>query len=437
MHRISVVLRVFLLGVFCVAAGPARAVLTIEITEGMEGALPIAVVPFGLQGGLTQAPENIGAIIANDLRRSGRFEPLGERDMISQPHDIAQVNYADWRMTGVDSLVIGRLRQKGVDSFEVEFQLIDVPRARRLIGFSFPARRHELRRVAHHISDLIYKQLTGQPGAFNTQIAYVTTVRNGDERKYALQVADSDGYNSQTILSSAEPIMSPSWSPDGTRLAYVSFEDERAAIYVQSLASSRRTRVSRQQGVNGAPAWSPDGHSLALTLSRDGNLEIYVLTLKGGGLRRITRSAAIDTEPVWTPEGRHIIFTSDRGGGPQLYKIPAQGGRAQRLTFEGRYNAAADIAPDGRQVALVHRTESGRYRIGVLDQDNGVFQLITDGSLDESPSIAPNGSMVLYATREGGRGVLAAASMDGRFRQRLVLQEGDVREPAWSPPPRQ
>ena len=414
------------------ASGSARAALTIEITQGLEGALPIAVVPFGWSGAAAAAPENIAAIITADLNRSGRFESLPDRDLIAHPTEGAQVQFQNWRMVKVDDLVIGKVTENADGNFTVQFELYDVLRGTQLIGTSFPTSRADLRRVAHHISDVIYEKLTGEKGAFNTQIAYVTTSGSAKNKSYTLLVADSDGYNPQTILTSDQPLMSPSWSPDGRQVAYVSFEKKSAEIYIQEVATGSRRKLASFKGINGAPAWSPDGRQLALTLSRDGNPEIYIMDVASGALRRLTSTAAIDTEPAWTPDGRSIIFTSDRGGSPQLYRVSVSGGKAERLTFEGKYNAGADISPDGRKIAMVHGN-GGNYRIAVLDLDSGLLRMLTDGPLDESPSFSPNGSMIIYATRAGNREVLSAVSVDGRFRQRLSLQAGNVREPVWSP----
>jgi TolB protein len=413
-------------------AAPVNAALTIEITQGMEGAIPIAVVPFGWRGKAPAAPENIAAIISADLSRSGRFESLPDRDLVSHPTSAEQVKFQNWRMLSVDNLVIGQLEESGDGRYTVQFELFDVFRGTRLTGSSFSAATRDLRTVAHHISDLIYEALTGERGAFNTQIAYVTSSGTGKNKTYTLLVADSDGYSPQTILTSKQPLMSPAWSADARQIAYVSFENKTAEIYIQEVTTGSRRKLASFKGINGAPSWSPDGRQLALTLSRDGNSEIYVMNIADGDLRRITNSPSIDTEPVWTPDGKNIVFTSDRGGSAQIYRVSARGGQAQRLTFEGSYNAGADISPDGRKLAMVHGNGGG-YRIAVLDLKSGSLRELTDGRLDESPSFSPNGSMIIYATDAGNREVLSAVSVDGRFRQRLSLQAGNVREPVWSP----
>jgi TolB protein len=423
---------VTLLFALLVVARPAHSALTIEITRGIEGAIPIAVVPFGWSGPTSMAPVNIAAIISADLNRSGRFSALEDRDLVAQPTEGEQVQFHNWRMVNVDNLVIGQVRDTGNGQYTVQFELFDVFRGNQLYAVSIPASRQDLRRVAHHISDLIYEKLTGERGAFNTRVAYVTTSGSAKNKRYTLLVADSDGYDPQTILNSDQPLMSPAWSPDGGQVAYVSFENKVAEIYVQEVSTGTRRKLAAFKGINGAPSWSPDGRRLALTLSRDGNPEIYSMELKSGALKRLTNNAAIDTEPVWAPDGKSIVFTSDRGGSAQLYRVASWGGNAKRLTFDGNYNAGADFSPDGRKLAMVHGA-GGRYRIAVLDLESGVLRVLTDGHLDESPSFSPNGSMIIYATGAGNREVLAAVSVDGRFRQRLSLQAGNVREPVWSP----
>jgi len=416
-------------------SGAVHAVLTVDIIKGAEGALPIAVVPFDMAGvsGIP-ASDNVGRIVSTDLQRSGLFKTLPESDLIARPTDGKQVRYGDWRLLGVDNLVVGKLTPRGGGRFEARFQLFDVHQGKQLAGYSFQVTRKNMRRIAHHISDLIYEKLIGVPGAFSTHIAYITT--HGDQKKpsYTLKVADADGYNPQTILRSSQPLMSPAWSPDARRLAYVTFEDHKASIYVQDIRSGKRELIASHDGINGAPSWSPDGNRLAMTLSKDGNPEIYVIDLRSRKLRRVTNNRAIDTEAVWSPDGRMLVFTSDRIGRPQLYKVSPQGGRVERLTFEGKYNARASFSPDGKRIAFVHRVDK-HYRIAVQELESGEITILTDGSLDESPSVAPNGSMVIYAATEQYKAVLAAVSIDGRVQQRLALSDGEVREPAWSPKP--
>ncbi len=418
------------------AAGRAHAELTIQITGGTEGALPIAVVPFQWNNG-GAAPEDLAQIISSDLARSGRFAPTAREKLSSRPHDAQEVDYRTWKALGVDDLVVGKLLPAPAGGYQVQFQLLDVYRGAQLAGYSIPATRQNLRRRAHQISDIVYKTLLGERGAFDTHIAYVTARGGpGPDREYRLAIADSDGYNEQVILDSKQPIMSPAWAPDGRRLAYVSFSRGRPEIYIQDVVTQQTQRVSDHPGLNGAPSWSPDGGRLALTLSKDGNPEIYVLDLASRQLTRITNDFAIDTEADWTPDGKALVFTSDRGGSPQLYRVPVDAngatGRPQRLTFDGSYNAAAAVSPDGKHIAMVHRDAQG-FHIGVLELATGHFQTLTDTTLDESPSFAPNGSMIIYATEAGPSGVLAAVSVDGRAHQRLSLRQGDVREPAWSP----
>ncbi len=414
---------------------PTWAVLKIEITQGVSGASPIAIVPFAWVGN-GAPPQEIHAIVAADLQRSGFFQPLPEQDLVARPHTANQVNYTNWRALNVDHLVVGRVQALADEEYQVQFQLLDVHKRSQLAGYSIRSGKSDLRRTAHQISDIIYKVITGNPGAFDTRIAYITVTQNQQKQKsYRLAVADSDGHNEQVVYESKHPLMSPSWAPDGQRLVYVSFTRGRPEVYIQNIVTMKFERIVAFKGINSAPVFSPDGSKLALTLSKDGNPEIYILDLATKNLTRVTRNYAIDTEPAWMPDGRALIFTSDRGGSPQLYRISVneQGptGRARRLTFEGSYNARGAVSPDGRYLAMVHR-EEGRYRIALQDLKAGHFRVLTDSRLDESPSFSPNGSMIIYATEDNYRGVLAAVSVDGRSQQRLSLRTGDVREPAWS-----
>ncbi len=424
-------LSAFLLLVALMFVRPASAELVIEITQGVDGALPIAVVPFDTSQLGVELPVDIARIVASDLNRSGVLRSMERAQHPESPHYSRDVNYGRWRQAGQDYLVVGRVLQKESGVYDIQFQLLDVLKQKQLIGFSMPAKQRKIRSRAHQISDLIYEQITGTRGAFNTRIAYVRAQRES-ARKYILQVADSDGFNAQTVLESDEPIMSPSWSPDGSQLAYVSFENKRPEIYIQHLASAKRTKLSGFKGINSAPAWSPDGKQLALVLSKDGNPEIYVMNIASKRLKRITNHRGIDTEPVWTPDGKSIIFTSNRPGTPQIYRVSANGGTARRLTFEGRYNTAATISPDGRYLAVVHNSQ-GQYKIAQLDLQTDNLILLTNSALDESPSFAPNGKMILYASSQGNDGILFAVSVDGLARHKLSDQSGDIREPVWGP----
>ena len=411
--------------------------LTIEITQGAEGALPIAVVPFAWRGDAGSPPAHeIGAIVGADLLRSGRFKPLPESQMLSKPSRGEEVDFRDWRAVNVENLVIGEVSPNGPGGYLVKFYLYDVFRGEQITGYSMPTTAADLRATAHHIADIVYETLTGQPGAFATRIAYVESLRSGSgkeiKERVVLRIADADGFGPQTIVSSDEPLMSPAWSPDGRKIAYVSFENAQPSIWVQEVFTGKREKLTSFKGINGAPAWSPDGRYLALTLSKDGNPDIFVMDIARRSLRKLTRHGAIDTEPSWSPDGRTLVFTSDRGGKPQIYRVPVAGGDVERVTFEGDYNARASYSPNGRSLTMV-TSVGGAYRIATLDLVTRDYRVLSTGRLDESPSFAPNGSMIIYATRVNDKGVLAAVSTDGRVQQRLRLQEGDVREPVWSP----
>ncbi|MCP1674092.1 TolB protein [Natronocella acetinitrilica] len=408
----------------------AKSELLIEITGGAEAAVPIAVVPFGWSGS-GSPPQDIGAIISNNLTRSGQFELLPQEDFIERPTRREQINFGNWRALGVDHLVIGEVEQDG-DRYRVSYQLLDVFAGSSMAGRRYSAGVDDLRTAAHTISDEIYEELLGRPGAFNTRIAYVAISDESEGRRWRLVFADADGHYPESILSSREPIMSPSWSPDGQRLAYVSFESRRSEIFVQEIATGERERVASFEGINSAPSWSPDGRRLAVTRSRGGQTDIHVLDLSTGETRQVTDHWAIDTEAVWTPDGRHLIFTSDRAGGPQIYRVRADGGQVERLTFEGNYNASPALSPDGRQIAMVHRNQRG-YVIAVQDIDGRNFRVLTRGEQDESPSFAPNGALILYATRANGRHLLGTASLFGDRRQTMSTEGQRIREPAWSP----
>lgn len=414
----------------------ANAQLVIEITRGQENAVPIAIVPFGWEAP-GAAPFDVAQVVANDLRSSGRFEPLDRKDMIDRPSTGDQIRFQDWRYLKSDFIAVGKLVPDGADRFAAQFELYNVLTGQRLTGQRLTAGAGGMRALSHRISDIIFEQLTGIRGAFSTRIAFISAEGTPPQQRYKLIVADADGENQQVIANSSEPLMSPAWSPDGQSLAYVSFENKAAAIYVQTLRTGERRRVSARAGINGAPAWSPDGSTLALTLSRkDGDVDVYTLNLASQLLTRMTFDPGIDTEPTWSNDGRKLYFNSDRAGGPQIYEVdPSQPNRASRVTFEGGYNARPRISPDGKQMAVVF-LDRGNYRIALVDLATKAVQVLSQGRQDESPSFAPNGATLIYATQDRGRGVLATVSVDGRVQQKLATSSGDVREPVWGPFPK-
>lgn len=410
--------------------------LTLEIVNGVPTATPIAVVPFAFESAQLPPGTNIADVISMDLNRSGQFRVLPKADVVEYPHRGNEVKFATWDMLKQDFLVIGRLRDAGDGSgaLRVEFELFNVPAQQQLLALAVTGQPADLRGVAHQIADLIYEKITGVRGAFWTRIAYVTATGLGTDTDYRLVVADSDGHNPQVVVRSREPLMSPAWSSDGSELAYVSFESGNSAIYIQNVSTGARRLVSARKGINAAPAFSPDGTKLALVLSYNGNPEIYVMDLASKAITRITNHYAIDTEPQWSSDGQKLLFTSDRAGKPQLYEISATGsGDPQRVTYRGDYNSNVSVSHDGKNIAMVQGS-GNVYRIAVMDRGlGGQIRLISPGKLDESPSFAPNASMLLYAATDGHHGVLYQVSADGRVRQRLLLSDGDVREPAWGP----
>jgi TolB protein len=409
--------------------------LDIGMVQGRDGALPITVVPMPYLGTSVAPDTDIAAVIRADLNRSGQFNALSEQDVIEKPIRGSEIKFPTWRVLKQDFIVVGRVLDNSDGGYRVEYELYDVAKQERMLGLAVGGRARGMRDVAHQIADQVYEKILGVRGAFWTRIAYVTANGLGGNTQYALMIADSDGFNPQTVVKSREPLLSPSWSPDGRKLAYVSFERGNSTIYVQEITTGAREVLASFKGINGAPSFSPDGRRLALTLSRSGNPEIYVMDLATKQLTQVTRHYGIDTEAVWTADGQNLVFTSDRAGKPQLYQVPATGGDATRLSFQGDSNAKASISFDGKKIAMAQGT-GNVYRIAVLDRSfggAGRWQTLSPGNLDESPSFAPNASMLLYATKEGRRGVLFAVSADGSVRQRLVLADGDVREPAWSP----
>lgn len=424
MHSLTrLFFRVLFLLAACVFGPQAHAALEIQVIGGAASRIPLALVPF-------QAPPNspapeLTSIIGQDLLRSGQIS-LVETAGSQRPFEPAQIDYGVWRGKGADAIVIGQVISQPGERFEVRFRLMDAVKQTQLTGLSFNIGRDQWRAAAHKIADIIYEKLTGIPGVFSTRIAYVQ--KRGP--LYELRVADADGQNWQTVVRSRESIISPAFSPDGQRMAYVSFEDKKPIIYVQSLRDGSRRTLASFKGSNSAPSWSPDGRRLAVTLTRDAGSQLYLINADGSGVKRLTRSDAIDTEPVWSPDGKWIYFTSDRGGTPQIYRISSSGGEAKRITFAGAYSVSPDISPDGKYLAYIRRNE-GRFRVVLQELATGQERVLTDTANDESPSFAPNGQLVLYATVVNGRGVLGTVSLDGRTRARLSEPGTDAREPVW------
>jgi TolB protein len=411
----------------------AHADFTVEITSGQSEAVPIAVVPFVSVAN----PDvlDVAQLVGDDLARSGRFKTLDRKDLIAEPHSGSDIAFDDWRRLADDYILVGTMTPQTTDRYTINFELFNVLTHQRLLGFQISTSTAGLRLAGHQIADMVFEKILGIRGAFATRIAYISVLGHLPNKRFRLVVADADGANPHIVMESTEPLMSPAWSPDGQSIAYVSFEERLPSVYIQHLKTGERQRVSARAGVNQAPAFSPDGKQLALTLStRDGNLDIYVLDLATEALTRITDDPGIDTEPEWSKDGHSLYFTSDRAGGPQIYKISlAPGSHPRRLTFQGSYNARPRISPDESQLAFVTQ-EDGAYRIATMDlSGRNDVQILTHGRFDVSPSYAPNGAVVIYASRDHGRGVLAMVSADGRVQQRLVSTEGEVQEPAWGP----
>ncbi|WP_419418703.1 Tol-Pal system beta propeller repeat protein TolB [Legionella sp. D16C41] len=399
--------------------------LDLELTQGVNSALPIAINSFGNDN----ASQEFTKVVNNDLHFSGRFK------LVNLPADLTEeVPFNVWRQAGADSLLTGHVAKTGFNHYEVSFRLVDaVAQGRVLLSHTFQVSSNQLRPLAHHISDLVYEKLTGERGVFSTRIAYVLVQRQGGRSRYALEIADVDGYNPQSLLISSAPIMSPSWSPDGKQIAYVSFEKKKAQVFIVNVATGRRTLVTDFAGINGAPAWSPDGRQLAVVLSKGGNPKIYSVDLTNGSLKQLTFGEAIDTEPRFAPDGRSLLFTSGRGGSPQIYRLSLADGSINRVTYEGNYNARASYTPDQKYIVMLHRDESNRFNIATQEADKSYVNQLTSAPLAESPSVSPNGRLILYATQFQDKGVLGMVSIDGRVKVRLPIRDGDVQEPAWSP----
>lgn len=425
-----------LLVILCCAASLAVAdEKNISVVGGANRAIPIAVVPFGWQGG-TVLPEDMADIIGNDLRNSGMYEPIPRQNMISLPTQASEIIYRDWQALGAQYVLVGSIAPTG-GRLQVQFALFNVASQQQVAAGNVSGTPDQLRDMAHHVADQSFEKLTGIKGAFSTKMLYVTAERfSVNNTRYTLQRSDYDGARGVTLLQSREPILSPRYAPDGRRIAYVSFEQRRPRIFVQHIDTGRREQITNFQGLNGAPAWSPDGNRLAFVLSKDGNPEIYVMNLGSRQLQRVTNHYAIDTEPFWGKDGQTLYFTSDRAGKPQIYKQNIAGGEAQRVTFVGNYNANPKLSADEKMLVMIHR-QDGFTNFKVAAQDltraGSAPRILSETSLDDSPTVAPNGTMLIYATRQQGRGVLMLVSTNGRVRLPIPTAQGDVREPSWSP----
>ena len=410
----------------CWLSPTSAAPLELVLTQGVDNALPIAIVPFEGSSG-----NEVTSVIQTDLKNSGRFKPLSASDLPAQPHTAADVQKDAWRKAGVESVVVGKIQQSGGNA-TVKFALVDVFNNQQILAEdSFTVPSHQLRRLSHHIADIVYQKLTGVRGIFSTRIAYITVNRQpGQRTTYQLEVADADGHNPRPILTSNEPIMSPSWSNDGKRIAYVSFEGKRAQIMISEVATGQRRKISSYPRINSAPAWSPDDSRLAVVLSKDGTPKIYTLSLASGQVQQVTQGRAIDTEPTWSPDGQSLFFTSDRGGSPQIYRVNLASGQTDRVTYTGNYNARSHVTRDGKRLITLHRSQ-GSYSIAAQDLASGNVQVLTRSGRDDSPTVAPNGMMILYG-QEGGRD-LRVVSIDKRVQLSLPTSAGRVQDPAWSP----
>ncbi len=423
LYRPLEALRVFWLGLMLVTVAPVQAQFRVEVSGIGLNQLPIAVSAFR---GEDSAPQKIAAIVQADLERSGQFRAVDSSGVALD--ELSRPDVTVWRQRGADSLVSGSVTRLADGRYDVRFRLWDVVRGQDLGGQSYAVTPADLRLAAHRIADFIYEKLTGDKGVFSTRIAYVTKAA----QRYQLWVADADGENSQSALASPEPIISPAWSPNGSQLAYVSFESRKPVVYTHDVVTGKRRLIANFRGSNSAPAWSPDGRTLAVTLSRDGGSQLFAIDAAGGEPRRLAQSSGIDTEPAYSPDGKSIYFVSDRGGAPQIYKIPSLGGAAERVTFTGSYNISPAISPDGRWLAYISRV-SGVFRLHVMELATGAVNAVSDTSADESPSFAPNSRLIVYATQQQGREVLMTTTLDGKIKARLSGQSGNIREPDWGP----
>lgn len=400
----------------------AHAQLQVDIAGVGASQIPVAIAGFENE---SVASPQVTAVIKADLARSGFFKIIDTGNVMSET---TAVNFGEWRGRGADALVVGSVQRLSDGRLEVRYRLLDTVKSAQLSGLSIAASPQHSRLTAHKIADDIYEKLTGVRGIFATRIAYVT--KSG--REYRLEVADADGEGTQVALRSKEPIISPVWSPDGTKVAYVSFETRKPVVYVQNLVTRQRTVVANHKGSNSAPSWSPDGRRLALALSRDGLTQVYVVNADGTGLRRLTQTYGIDTEPQFSADGQSIYFTSDRSGGPQIYRMSANGGNAQRVTFKGSYNISPRLSSDGKMLAYISRRDGG-FNLFAQELATGQELRLSEEGRAEAPSFSPNGKYIMYATGSGRRGALSVVSVDGRVKHRLSTKAGDIREPTWGP----
>jgi TolB protein len=429
---VNTLIRIALLGL-ALLVGSVQAADPLVVTRGSDRAIPIAVVPFGWQGG-TVLPEDMSTVIGNDLRNSGMYEPIPRQNMISLPTSAAEIIYRDWQALGAQYVMVGSIVPNG-GRLQVQFALFNVATQQQVVAGTVGGTPDQLRDMAHHVADQAFEKLTGIKGAFSTKMLYVTAERFGvNNTRYTLQRSDYDGARGVTLLQSREPILSPRYAPDGRRIAYVSFEQRRPRIFLQHIDTGRREQLTNFEGLNGAPAFSPDGNRLAFVLSKDGNPEIYVMDLGSRNIQRVTNSGSIETEPFWGKDGQTLYFTSDRAGKPQIYKQSIHGGAAQRVTFTGNYNANPKLSADEKTLVMIHRQDGfTNFKVAAQDLVTSRLRILSETSLDDSPTVAPNGTMLIYATRQQGRGVLMLVSTNGRVRLPIPTAQGDVREPSWSP----
>jgi TolB protein len=429
---VNTLIRIALLGM-ALLIGSVQAADPLVVTSGSDRAIPIAVVPFGWQGG-TVLPEDMATVIGNDLRNSGMYEPIPRQNMISLPTSAAEIIYRDWQALGAQYVMVGSIVPNGA-RLQVQFALFNVATQQQVVAGTVGGTTDQLRDMAHHVADQAFEKLTGIKGAFSTKMLYVTAERFGvNNTRYTLQRSDYDGARGVTLLQSREPILSPRYAPDGRRIAYVSFEQRRPRIFMQHIDTGRREQLTNFEGLNGAPAFSPDGNRLAFVLSKDGNPEIYVMDLGSRQIQRVTNSGSIETEPFWGKDGQTLYFTSDRAGKPQIYKQSIHGGNAERVTFTGNYNANPKLSADEKTLVMIHRQDGfTNFKVAAQDLVTSRLRILSETSLDDSPTVAPNGTMLIYATRQQGRGVLMLVSTNGRVRLPIPTAQGDVREPSWSP----